>query len=395
MLGGENVEHDAGLLSKTADTLLAKLHDGYGKQSLEIAYNTPDFEMIRHLQNNVYSFSAAKNYHQLKDMTLALMDGDRIRSEGEFMSQVQSMNVKYNKTWLRTERNTALAGGQMASRWVGFEANKEFMPMLQYSTVGDGKVRNSHKALDGIKKPVDDQFWNTYYPPNGWNCRCDVIQMVGTDIIPTNDDTTPQIVAPMFQTNLAKQGLIFPKGHPYFDGVPKRELTKAMAYLPPENSYIRVKGPRDTKIDIHVLHGDHEVAKNLNVVDDLIALGYKDIKLLPEMHPKELGLKKQFYPKGYKPFDAAKNADAWIKSKSGKDMVCDFKTLLGERGFSHHISYAALQADYAVIKLTFTPRKLGVGNIKTIVEKNLTQHKSLKGVIVIGRDGKLLHEQYR
>lgn len=76
-------------------------------------------------------------------------------------------------------------------------------------------------------------------------------------------------------------------------------------------------------------------------------------------------------------------------------MVCDFKTLLGERGFSHHISYAALQADYAVIKLTFTPRKLGVGNIKTIVENNLTQHKSLKGVIVLDKNGGLLYEQYK
>lgn len=395
MLGGENVEHDAGLLSKTADTLLAKLHDGYGKQSLEIAYNTPDFEMIRHLQNNVYSFSAAKNYHQLKDMTLALMDGDRIRSEGEFMSHVQSMNVKYNKTWLRTERNTALAGGQMASRWVGFEANKEFMPMLQYSTVGDGKVRNSHKALDGIKKPVDDQFWNTYYPPNGWNCRCDVIQMVGTDIIPTNDDTTPQIVAPMFQTNLAKQGLIFPKGHPYFDGVPKNELIKAMAYLPPENGYVTYKGAKGAKIEVHRLQKDGEVKQNLQIADDLIALGYKDIKLLPDIHVKEAALKPRFYPKGYEPANIAKNPDAWLKSKTGEDMVCDFKTLTGERNFQKRIDEAGDQANYAVVKFTFTPTKLNAAEISGSVASKLNKHDHLKGVIVLDKNGGLLYEQYK
>lgn len=395
MLGSDSVEHDAGLLSRTADTLLNKLYQGYSKQSLEIAYNTPDYEMIRQLQNNVYSFSAAKNYHQLKDMTLALMDGDRVRSEGEFMTQVQSMNLKYNRTWLRTERTTALAGGQMASRWVGFQANKGFMPMLQYSTVGDGKVRDSHQALDGTKKPVDDPFWNVYYPPNGWNCRCDVIQMIGTNITPTSDDAVPQVVAPMFQTNLAKQGLIFPKEHPYFDGVPKRVITKAMAYLPPNNSYISFKGVKGAKIDVHILHNADEALKNLGVADDLIAMGYKEIKLLPDLHEKEAGLKHKFYPKGYKPFDIKKNPDAWIKSKTGENMVCDFKVLTSERNFSHHIGIAAEQSNYAVIKFMFTPHKLGASNIQTMVETKLTQHENLKGVIVLDRHGRLLHEQFQ
>ena len=49
----------------------------------------------------------------------------------------------------------------------------------------------SYKILEAIVRPVDDQFWNTYYPPNGWNCRCSVEQLsdgVETDLSDKNLD---------------------------------------------------------------------------------------------------------------------------------------------------------------------------------------------------------------
>lgn len=388
----ERPTFDAGLLDATAKSLMQKVVEGFGSDFPKIAYNIPDFEMLRHLQSSVYSFSAAKNWQQLRDMTVALADGDRLRTEKEYRDAVDALNIQYNRNWLQTERGTAIAGGQMASRWVDFERNADAMPMLQYSTVGDGKVRDSHRALDGIIKPIGDPFWNTYYPPNGWNCRCDVIQLPGRDIAPTKDDGIPQVITPMFEANLAKQGLIFPKGHPYFDGIPKPELRRAMAYLPPDNSYttVKIKGRRTA--EVHLLHNDSEVKQNLRVADDLMALGYKNIKLLPDLHEKESALKPQFYPKGYKPRDIRKNPDAWIKSKTGKNMVCDFKTLTSERSFSERITQAAKQAEYAILKLDFEPKKLGISSIERRVDHQMNTNANLKGVIIINRLGKLLYE---
>lgn len=37
------------------------------------------------------------------------------------------------------------------------------------------RPRRAHVALDGITKAADDPFWRTYYPPNGWGCRCRVV----------------------------------------------------------------------------------------------------------------------------------------------------------------------------------------------------------------------------
>lgn len=47
----------------------------------------------------------------------------------------------------------------------------------RYVTVGDDRVRPTHAALDGVTLPKDDPFWNTLYPPNGYNCRCQAIPL--------------------------------------------------------------------------------------------------------------------------------------------------------------------------------------------------------------------------
>jgi SPP1 gp7 family putative phage head morphogenesis protein len=45
----------------------------------------------------------------------------------------------------------------------------------EYSTVGDERVRSSHAAMDGKVYDKDNPIWNTWMPPNGYQCRCTVI----------------------------------------------------------------------------------------------------------------------------------------------------------------------------------------------------------------------------
>jgi len=70
--------------------------------------------------------------------------------------------------------DTNMRSAHMAGRWAQIEANKEQRPFLQYRTAGDARVRPQHRAWDGKIFPVDDGFWHTHYPPNGWGCRCTV-----------------------------------------------------------------------------------------------------------------------------------------------------------------------------------------------------------------------------
>ncbi len=52
---------------------------------------------------------------------------------------------------------------------------EDFVPYLMYSAILDGHARPSHAAMDGRIYRKDDAIWSSWYPPNGFNCRCEVI----------------------------------------------------------------------------------------------------------------------------------------------------------------------------------------------------------------------------
>lgn len=52
---------------------------------------------------------------------------------------------------------------------------------MRYITKRDERVRASHAAWDNLTLPVDDPFWQTHWPPNGWRCRCRVNNMTQRD----------------------------------------------------------------------------------------------------------------------------------------------------------------------------------------------------------------------
>ncbi|MCF0203337.1 MAG: minor capsid protein [Bacteroidaceae bacterium] len=86
------------------------------------------------------------------------------------------MDEKYNSNYLRAEYNFVQNSAQMATKWELYEQDGDRYN-LQYRTAGDNRVRPEHQALDGITLPITDPFWDSYYPPNGWNCRCTVAQV--------------------------------------------------------------------------------------------------------------------------------------------------------------------------------------------------------------------------
>ncbi len=72
--------------------------------------------------------------------------------------------------------DTNLRSAHAAGRWQQIERSKSTRPFLRYSAVLDTRTRPAHRAWHGKILPVDDPFWSTHYPPNGWRCRCTVIQ---------------------------------------------------------------------------------------------------------------------------------------------------------------------------------------------------------------------------
>jgi len=80
---------------------------------------------------------------------------------------------------IETVYRTEFQSTYQAARWQANEAPEiqEILWGYEYVTVGDDRVRPSHAALEGVRLPKDDPRWETIYPPNGYNCRCQVIEI--------------------------------------------------------------------------------------------------------------------------------------------------------------------------------------------------------------------------
>lgn len=85
----------------------------------------------------------------------------------------------------RTQTQLAYSAGRMNS--LADPAVQEILWGFEYTTVGDDRVRPTHVAMDGVKAPKDDPIWQKWTPPNGYNCRCAILEVFdkGTSKPPT------------------------------------------------------------------------------------------------------------------------------------------------------------------------------------------------------------------
>lgn len=134
-------------------------------------------KMRERLTRSNYIFSGIKTFHELNEAFPSLLDENGNRKPFErFLNDVQKINDTYNTNYLRAEYNFVQASAQMAAKWEQFSEDGDRY-YLQYRTQHDDKVRPEHAALDRITLPMSDPFWESYFPPNSWNCRCQAVQV--------------------------------------------------------------------------------------------------------------------------------------------------------------------------------------------------------------------------
>jgi hypothetical protein len=196
----------------------------------------PDLMRIA-LQDDARLFGSLKANAQLFEASKLLLNADgRLKPFSEVSRDFDKLNVNYNQNYLEAEYEFAVASSQAAAQW----ANLGGRYNLQYRTAQDERVRASHQALADITLPKEDPFWNSFYPPNGWRCRCVAVEVLkgkyeesdSEKAITAGEKATTEIGKDgknrleIFRFNPGAQKVVFPPAHPYGKVKGAKELKK-------------------------------------------------------------------------------------------------------------------------------------------------------------------------
>jgi SPP1 gp7 family putative phage head morphogenesis protein len=182
-----------------------------------------------YLDRDAFVFSGLKAHKQLTQARSLLKDEKGgIRPYYQFEQEIVKLNNTYNKLYLEAEYEFAVQSAQSADSWDNLSGDTDRY-WLQYRTAKDERVREDHAALAGTTLPKTDPFWDSYYPPNGWRCRCVAVEVLASkntlsdskEAIKKGEASTTQIgengknKLEMFRFNPGKQQKLFPPKNSY------------------------------------------------------------------------------------------------------------------------------------------------------------------------------------
>lgn len=276
--------------------------------------------MRRRLQSSNYIFSGLKAFHEMNEAFPSLIDENGNRKPFEqFYNDVQKINQTYNRNYLRAEYNFVHASAQMAAKWEQYAEDGDRY-YLQYRTAGDDKVRPEHAALNGVTLPQSDPFWETYYPPNGWNCRCTVVQVRKSkypqtprdEAMARGQEALQNDTKGLFRFNSGKQQKAVPDYNPYtikrcrdcdiakgkvnLAFVPENELCAACKCLHScyEASQYTIDNTYGERLKISVQADQTEVEENTRAAHSLLS-SFPKMNMLIRKHVYEAGVKNPEY----------------------------------------------------------------------------------------------------
>lgn len=213
---GEAAGQDWDILRECGRVLEAAAAEGFDLEGL--TWDSPDLMAAAVLRANAWRFADARTASEARAIRAELTDEQGLPREWPaFKKAVEALHDDYFGPWLKAEYDAARMASISARQWNDILQDEDDYPNLEYNTVGDSRVRSEHARLDGLTRPVDDPIWARIFPPNGWGCRCDVIQR-GPAAKPSDDEDAEAgrtAVAEGWEFNPGKELKFWPAGHAY------------------------------------------------------------------------------------------------------------------------------------------------------------------------------------
>jgi SPP1 gp7 family putative phage head morphogenesis protein len=309
IFGGKTAGVHPGIFKKTGKHLSQAVLKGFEN----VDYSTQDIVALQALLYNTWQFAGFKTYSQGEQISQLLIGPDgKPRDFSSFMLEAKKIGKIYNVNWLKTEYQHAIIASQAASKWVDIRKTKQALPYLQYDTAGDDKVRPEHAAMDGITLPVDDPFWKSFYPPNGWNCRCTVRKVAGGNVTSKDDINYPseKAVPKIFRTNIGNDLYVFSPEMPFFNvnedvrksisKEAKVKLNQFVYSLPLESQFITLKENGTSKLSQHLLYNSSASDKeSVFISANYLYEKGGNVIILPEINETDIEARKIIMPNAY------------------------------------------------------------------------------------------------
>lgn len=95
----------------------------------------------------------------------------------------EPVTIQQGSPWrLDTIFRTNISVLYSAGRWAEQMENVDDRPYWMYTGINDSHTRKAHLLPHNLVLRYDDPFWQAFYPPNGWRCRCGVIALSTADV---------------------------------------------------------------------------------------------------------------------------------------------------------------------------------------------------------------------
>jgi SPP1 gp7 family putative phage head morphogenesis protein len=180
-------------------------------------FDSPDHLKAMYLQANLFHFSSAKTWQDM--ITL-----NKLAKEHGNYTDFRNDALKYGNVvlnHLQTEYEYTRAFATGAANYLRAYQNKDISDLM-YKTVGDSRVRKEHQKYDGFVAAVDDPVWDWLTTPNGWKCRCDIVEVAKgkfkSRTLKEGEKIDKEGVPIGFRQNPAKLDQVFDNAHAYFKG---------------------------------------------------------------------------------------------------------------------------------------------------------------------------------
>lgn len=113
---------------------------------------------------------------------------------------------------LRTIYSANIRSARAAGQWERIQRTKAAFPYLEYRTGPSETHRPHHLAKAGTILPVDSPFWDEWFPPNGWGCKCWVRQLTRAEAARRGVSDEPEVAQTVVENRRTGELRIVPQG---------------------------------------------------------------------------------------------------------------------------------------------------------------------------------------